>query len=64
MKYLRQQKKMRRLEERRFKELRKLVELYKLAEQVAREEQEDPRDVLYDLTGEWEPVRTHEWDEF
>ena len=58
MKYLQQQQKKRRLEERRMKELRRL------AAQIARREKEDPRDVIYDLTGEWEPVKTHEWDEF
>jgi hypothetical protein len=52
--------KMRRLNERRVKELRRL----KHAERVAREENEDPRDVAYDMTGEWEPVKSHEWDEF
>ena len=50
--------KKRRLEERRARELRKL------AERIAKREKEDPRDVIYDLTGKWEPVKTHEWDEF
>jgi len=50
--------KKRRLEERRMRELRRL------AERIARREREDPRDIWYDLTGEWEPVKTHEWDEF
>jgi hypothetical protein len=58
MKYLQQQQKKRRLEERRVRELRRL------AQRIARKEKEDPRDVIYDLTGEWEPVKTHEWDEF
>ena len=53
--------KKRRLEEQRARELRKL---HKMAQRIAREEKEDPRDVIYDLTGEWEPVKTHEWDEF
>jgi len=52
------QQKNRRLEERRARELRRL------AAQIARREKDDPRDILYDLTGEWEPVKTHEWDEF
>ena len=51
-------KKMRRLEKRRMRELRRL------AQRIARREREDPRDVIYDLTGEWEPGKTHEWDEF
>ena len=50
--------KKRRLDERRMRELRKL------AERIAKREKEDPRDVIYDLTGKWEPVRSHEWDEF
>ena len=58
MKYLQQQQKKRRLEERRARELRRL------AQRIAWKEKEDPRDVIYDLTGEWEPVKTHEWDEF
>jgi len=58
MKYLQQQQKKRRLEERRVRELRRL------AQRIARKEKEDPRDVIYDLTGEWEPVKSHEWDEF
>jgi hypothetical protein len=49
---------------RRTREPCKLVELYRLAENIARKEKEDPRDVLYDLTGEWTPVKTHGWDEF
>jgi len=53
--------KKRRLEEQRARELRKL---HKMAQRIARKEKEDPRDVIYDLTGEWEPVKTHEWDEF
>ena len=52
------QQKNRRSEERRARELRKL------AERIAKREREDLRDVIYDLTGEWEPVKTHEWDEF
>jgi len=51
-------KKMRRADEQRARELRKL------AERIAKREREDLRDVIYDLTGEWEPVKTHEWDEF
>ena len=54
-------KKTRRASEQRAHELRKL---HKMAQCIAREEKEDPRDVIYDLTGEWEPVKTHEWDEF
>jgi hypothetical protein len=50
--------KKRRLEERRMHELRRL------AARIARQEKEDVRDIWYDLTGEWEPVKTHEWDEF
>ena len=53
--------KMRRSEERRVRELRKL---HKMAQRITREEKEDPRDVIYDLTGEWEPVKSYEWDEF
>jgi len=53
--------KKRRLEERRARELRKL---HKMVQRIAREEKENPKDILYDLTGEWEPVKTHEWDEF
>jgi len=49
------------LEERRARELRKL---HKMVQRIAREEKENPKDILYDLTGEWEPVKTHEWDEF
>jgi len=52
------QQKVRRSSERRMKELRRL------AERIAREEQTDFRDIWYDLTGEWEPVRSCEWDEF
>ena len=55
---MKQLQKKRRLEERRMRELRKL------AERIAKREKEDPRDILYDLTGEWDPVKTHEWDEF
>jgi len=55
---MKQLQKKRRLEERRMRELRKL------AERIAKREKEDPRDVIYDLTGEWEPVKSHEWDEF
>ena len=53
--------KKRRLEERRMRELRKL---HKMVQRIAREEKENPKDILYDLTGEWEPIKTHEWDEF
>ena len=52
------QRKTRRLEERRMRELRRL------AARIARREKEKFADVWYDLTGEWEPVKTHEWDEF
>ena len=54
-------KKMRRAGEQRARELRKL---HKMAQRIAREEKENPKDILYDLTGEWEPVKSHEWDEF
>ena len=52
------QQKMRRSSKRRMKELRRL------AERVARKEKDDPRDIWYELTGEYEPVKRHEWDEF
>jgi hypothetical protein len=55
---MKRMKQKRRVAERRMKELRRL------AAQIARRENEDPRDILYDLTGEWEPVKSHEWDEF
>jgi len=55
---MKQLQKKRRLKERRVRELRKL------AERIAKREKEDPRDIWYDLTGEWEPVKSHEWDEF
>jgi len=35
-----------------------------LAKQIAHRDREDIKDILYDLTGEWEPVKSHEWDEF
>jgi hypothetical protein len=49
--------KKQRLEERRMRELRKL------AERLARQQKEDIRDVWYDLTGSYSPVKSHEWDE-
>jgi len=52
------QQKNRRSSKRRARELRRR------AAQIGRREKEDPRDILYDLTGEWEPAKTHEWDEF
>ena len=54
-------KKMRRAGEQRARELRKL---HKMVQRIAREEKENPKDILYDLTGEWEPVKSHDWDEF
>jgi len=52
------QQKMRRLEERRVREL------CRQAERIAQQEQANFRDIWYELTGEYEPVKTHEWDEF
>jgi hypothetical protein len=45
-------------------EERRLRELRKEAERLARRENLSLRDAWYILTGEWEPVRKHEWDEF
>ncbi len=58
MKHTQMHQKKRRLEKRRARKLRRL------AERIAREEKEDVKDIFYDLTGEWDPVRSHEWDEF
>ena len=54
-------KKTRRAGEQRARELRKL---HKMAQRIARQEHADFRDIWYELTGEYEPVKTHEWDEF
>ena len=55
---------MKRMRQTRRADEQRARELRKLAERIAKREKEDPRDVIYDLTGEWEPVKTHEWDEF
>jgi len=55
---------MKQLQKKRCLEERRLRELRKLAERIAKREKEDPRDVIYDLTGSHSPVKSHEWDEF
>jgi hypothetical protein len=56
---MRTQRKQRRAEERRAREIRR-----EIARLLRQEKDADPRDLRYDLTGEWEPVKAHEWDEF
>ena len=53
---------MKRMRQTRRADEQRARELRKLAERIAKRER--ARDILYDLTGEWEPVKTHEWDEF
>jgi len=55
---------MKQLKQKRCFSKRRTKELRRLAAQIARREKEDPRDIWYDLTGEWEPVKSYEWDEF